>query len=518
MLRKNLLKIFLLYLIFTFFSTCDKSIELGVSPQRLTEVPIRYLWEAIEENRFVEAKSEEEIQAYIQNLIAGSENKAFPDGYVQPPTQDNYDRGRLLTKEELLEDIEYFFNLMEYGYAGYVFYDAQQWQDSKVQITNDALQTLKTEPTFAAGRLENIFQQYLTFINDAHFTIGNKRLNTQYLAHMNNDLAVYHENNEFVFYEAEKKFTIKSIEGAEPKEYLRLSLDDEGRLVYKLFVLRQPGGDVTVRMIYVNVDNLHNEQEKLVRLRSFEFDQYESIAYKQEEINGIPVITSRRFWEQQPGELEAFVESYSSLRDKDVAILDIRGNPGGASIFASEWMSKYLGEHSNWSVVSIDRRTDITMQLSRVFYVNTDVETQQIEAFVNRFSASPEGWGRLNIFFPKKFENHRYLVVLMDNGVASSGEAFIDKLKQIDNVILIGSNSRGVVSVGNNFQFSLLNSIIPFSFGTSLIFPLDLQNIEGKGFVPDIWVEPGKELELALKFIENYLLLQNLRGLDSLRQ
>jgi hypothetical protein len=519
MFQKNFLITCLLCFISTIFLSCEKPIESVVAHQILTEVPLEYLWESIEKNRFVEAKSEEEIREYIESLIAGSGVKDFPEDYVQAPSQEPYDRGKVLTEEELLEDIEYFFNLMKYGYAGYVLYEEKQWENSKAKITSEALKALRTEPSFTAGRLEYIFQQNLTFINDGHFSFGNKRLNTQFMAYMNKDLNVYKDNEDFVFYEDDKKYRITAINEAEPKEFLQLALDDDGRLIYRLHVLKEAGEDLSVRMSYLSEDALHEELERELRLKPLEFVAYERIAYKQEELKGIPVITSRRFWEQEPGELDAFVESAKSLRNRDIAILDIRGNGGGDSYFPGRWVMKLMEmnpdkipfEISNWPGILLYRRTNVAEQILRMFGMYPEDPKH------GRVSkANSNGWSEPFMTFAEKQFSSTVLLVLTDIGVASAAEAFYSMLSTIDNVIFLGSITYGCLSTGDFGSLTLPSSKITFTVPTLLIFQPTLQNIEGKGFMPDIWVEPGQELERALMFIQNYLPLNKFMGIETI--
>ncbi|HSG42866.1 MAG TPA: S41 family peptidase, partial [Anaerolineales bacterium] len=101
---------------------------------------------------------------------------------------------------------------------------------------------------------------------------------------------------------------------------------------------------------------------------------------------------------------------------------------------------------------------------------------------------------------PDLLPNDTYLFVLIDRNTASAGEDFIQFLRQLDNVVFVGENTRGMNISGEPVWGTLPNS------GLSFQLPVDMTLsggwVEGAGYAPDIWVDPGKALDRVLRFLE----------------
>jgi len=106
--------------------------------------------------------------------------------------------------------------------------------------------------------------------------------------------------------------------------------------------------------------------------------------------------------------------------------------------------------------------------------------------------------------------NDNLVIVLMDNKTASAGEWFVGHLRQLENVLFVGTNTWGVLLTGAVTRTILPRSGLEVQFGMWLNVRPDLSQFEGIGFLPDLWVPPGEALERALAFIERY-------GLNSAR-
>ncbi len=97
-------------------------------------------------------------------------------------------------------------------------------------------------------------------------------------------------------------------------------------------------------------------------------------------------------------------------------------------------------------------------------------------------------------------KNDTKIFVLIDSNTASSGEAFIELLKNIENVIFVGTNTSGVLIGEASVECVLPNSKITIIYGSNL----RLYNgfTEGVGFEPDIWINSYDSLDRVLKFID----------------
>ncbi|SUY45392.1 Peptidase family S41 [Clostridium putrefaciens] len=91
---------------------------------------------------------------------------------------------------------------------------------------------------------------------------------------------------------------------------------------------------------------------------------------------------------------------------------------------------------------------------------------------------------------------------LIDNKVASSGESFINYLKTLENVILVGTNTSGAYISNVYTKSQLPSSHIKINFGNTIT--LNKYCEEGKGFQPDIWIDNEDSLDRVLKLINQF--------------
>jgi len=95
--------------------------------------------------------------------------------------------------------------------------------------------------------------------------------------------------------------------------------------------------------------------------------------------------------------------------------------------------------------------------------------------------------------------NDTTLIVIADQGVASAGEGLLSYLyRQVENVVLVGENSRGAVTFGqvstHQLPHSKLRAVLPIKLNAQL----DLEWREERGYSPDLWVPAGDALNCAV--------------------
>ena len=91
--------------------------------------------------------------------------------------------------------------------------------------------------------------------------------------------------------------------------------------------------------------------------------------------------------------------------------------------------------------------------------------------------------------------------MLIDSYVGSAGEDSVKYVQQLENVVVVGTNTCGAMLAGNAGVFILPNSRIGLSCGTKISLCEDLVNPDGRGRMPDLWVRPDEALERAVKYI-----------------
>ncbi len=487
--KKGFKLLIICFLGFLFLGGCREfnPLDLKTEPE---------LVEAVIANRVINPLSEQEIKDKVQEILY-----SFEDFKEIDPDKIQFLMGKTvpeISEEEALEDVGFFFKMLKYGYAGYgLFGGDETFETSRERIKEE----IRGMEMISVKEFSSIIIENLYFINDGHFRFGDQALFTKHHFHYSRELDFLRDEKGYYFIEEGEHFYLDAINGEDPGEYLKLSLDEEGRLAYRLGKVT-PGDGWPYPVTLSFSDNQRSEE--IINLFPIQSMRFDRIIYDTYEREGYPVIVHRIApgWEEE--EMKRFTDGAKELRNANVAILDIRGHIGGSDLYGREWVKNYSGSlrTPNAGRIMVDLRTQTAQQFLVRWNEGLGQDSGRAE---KRFSPVEGGWSNINISQPTFHNNDRYLIVLVDDNNASAGESFVRFLKQVENVIIIGSNTSGASTVGNVGTFFLPHSAIPIQMGVSLFLELDLSMREGIGIEPDIWVDPRGSLDLAIKFANNYL-------------
>lgn len=190
--------------------------------------------------------------------------------------------------------------------------------------------------------------------------------------------------------------------------------------------------------------------------------------------------------------MDEFVRTGSDLKNAKLIIIDARSNSGGDEDFIKNWLKSYTGEEpeqktiiSNWGTAMFDR-------------------TQAYADLGEEFAAFRTGDKDYELFQGKLLENSTPILLLTDSMSGSAGESIVTYCRTLDNCLVIGGPTRGAQMVGNVRGWTLPNSGIGFQFGQALHFIYSMENVEGKGYAPDLWCNPKTSLQSVLNMVERY--------------
>ena len=100
------------------------------------------------------------------------------------------------------------------------------------------------------------------------------------------------------------------------------------------------------------------------------------------------------------------------------------------------------------------------------------------------------------------YENDIPIIVLVDDHCGSSGEGAVQLLKTLDNVLVVGSNTAGYQLCGNISTFTLPYTGIGVRFGSTLFLYGDGENVDHRGYAPDVWCDPQDALASVLALLK----------------
>jgi hypothetical protein len=185
--------------------------------------------------------------------------------------------------------------------------------------------------------------------------------------------------------------------------------------------------------------------------------------------------------------LDGMAASADTLRHLSPLVLDLRRNGGGSDRPAMQWCQRFSGQPYEW-IARVARRPGRTDPLRAWMSFPGDTRSRIAGPSV---PAAPEPYpGRL--------------FVLMDKGVASSGETFAQLAGQVRGAVSVGENTAGCVNYGNvESHEPLPHSRIHVDFGRSR-FVVDWvrPNREGVGFFPDYWLDTEDPVTVIAAYAE----------------
>ncbi|MCL1827007.1 MAG: S41 family peptidase, partial [Candidatus Cloacimonetes bacterium] len=247
-----------------------------------------------------------------------------------------------------------------------------------------------------------------------------------------------------------------------------------------------------------SIDVLVNKQKVTLPLhRAKETPSNNSGILTHTKHGNIDILKSSTFADMNPNdplarekELNRVEEICKPLRDSDQIIWDIHDNPGGDSTFPQRMVCA-LNDNATWDCASavlispvieqmvpeyIDQEENITERYWKIYAKNKDNETAE------ETSSTYNGT----------------IYALIGTRTASSGEAALSMLKNVKNVVKIGTNTGGACTVGNVITYSLPHS------KTRLVIPCQLYldgTEEGVGHLPDFWMDSNDLLEEVIKWL-----------------
>lgn len=161
---------------------------------------------------------------------------------------------------------------------------------------------------------------------------------------------------------------------------------------------------------------------------------------------------------------------------EDNIILNLTGNSGGKSVFATSFYDGLCGLDDTYFWMA---------KLPFPWELQHGVKSYSIEMRENDYDT------------PRTFDGTVYVVMNKDTG--SSTEMGVSPALHLQNSVLVGSGTFGCCTFGDCLLYQLPCSGIAFSYGHKVFYHDSFE--EGKGFVPDYWIDDEDPVSVVEKYI-----------------
>ena len=413
-----------------------------------------------------------------------------------------------ISAQQAAEDVERLFYLFSHSYAGYAFFNQHgEFVQAKARI----LEELSSRSRWSSKDFSRLLYEQLSFITDCHLTIGDY----QYAEHADfwydTSLALTLEMEGYQFTADNTRYTVVSINGQSPEEFLFPSLDPQGAPMYRLGTLSKAKPATLLLVAVGDAEERHFE----IALQRSDFAYYSNDLFREDTIGGIPVIRMRSFSDHHADALNQFVQTASAHKGEPVIIVDIRGNGGGNEAWPIRWIQGLTGQRAESVFIFSELASKTTMAgRANVFahlydvYPKTDSYREEAERFTSIAETYESGMHQPSWkgpYYPQMplIANDTTLIIVMNDKVASAGEGLIMRASQAENVVLVGENSMGCLTFGNGGAHQLPHSRLMVGLPINFGLYLDMKFREEKGLAPDLWVPAADAVNYAVAAVRS---------------
>jgi len=429
------------------------------------------------------------------------------DLIMQP--DDEWPMQRIITIEDAIADTYVLFDILRYVYAAYEYFGGDE-------VFDNAKANILAELNTSTSRIQltsydQILRRYLSpIILDGHFGIYRIPYLPQ-ISILSTDNVMFERINGDRFRNIMTGQYLLEITDHEIEDVLRLSLNNNGDIVYTPVVYVQELVFMySINMIYEEGDSENIDLQGRLVSANVDFDELVSFQY----VDGFPVVSlmaMRGLDSIHYGEdTQRFMTYAEELRDEPIVILDLRANQGGISNIPLYWMYLLTGEVVHQNMIIIDKWS-YGIEYPWTPWGGTP-ET-------NPFYFSEENWERLSFLYQepyiantfqisKQYERQiisreQTLIVLVDRNTASAGEMFTDLVFNVENTLVVGQNTMGILTASGSYpNLRLPYSGAAVSLGRQLMLHPEGHFTEGVGFAPDVWVN-GDALTAVVAMLKN---------------
>lgn len=372
---------------------------------------------------------------------------------------------------EASEDVSYVRFVMEQAYSGYTYYDKSQF-DSAFTAMEDAVNSCSTH--VPVNDLIDLIADHLSFICDGHLALTAKDYGRGF----------YRKTQTYVSDLLLEEIDGRYVDAASGKTVLP---GDDIRLFPTVSPSRHSAFLVGVRSkeTTTEIDLTVGSERRTVPVHRIKSKAPVEDSLIQENYDGdIAYITCSTFVGDAEADIRKCYEIGEKCRDYRHVVWDLSNNLGGNSEFPKQFLIGLNGGCADMGKV-------LELQ-STLVYAKEHGEIREVP-YCLKSDSDVKATG--NSLFTGT------LHVIINDGVASSGESAIVMAAAMKNVVFYGCNSLGIGKFGDLCIYYLPNSKITF-WCPQKVFDNSIE--ETIGFEPNIWIDSNDIIPLVTRHIQKY--------------
>lgn len=413
------------------------------------------------------------------DLLSDDEIKALVTNH---PTRQS------VSRDDALADVDLLFRALHNAYAAYYYFGEDKFDAAEAEVKA----WVQKQKTVNVDKLGQTINTALQFVQDAHFSIrpGEENVKQQkaWYSYIGTEQSFFKDDSGYYRMIDGEKWYVDSLsnKSSEMSPVLRAN----GSLGYAPTLLCHGKAGSSDTITLRNGDGVTRTDKIVWKANESLLDDTwdrSSACYRYLEENGILYLSIRLFDNRRFADtvLPEYAASGSKAKNCKLVIYDLRSNGGGDDSYARTWTKNFTGAKAVEPKAASANRGSKLGSAAGFNWISAD-------EFDGGFDQG------------KWLANDIPVIVLMDSRCGSSGESALTFAKTMDHVIVVGSNSAGYQLCGNVYDYSLPRTGITACFGVSLSFYGSMDNVDYKGYEPDLWCNPKTALQSVLNMVERY--------------
>lgn len=413
------------------------------------------------------------------DLLSDDEIKALVTNH---PTRQS------VSRDDALADVDLLFRALHNAYAAYYYFGEDKFDAAEAEVKA----WVQKQKTVNVDKLGQTINTALQFVQDAHFSIrpGEENVKQQkaWYSYIGTEQGFSKDDSGYYRMIDGEKWYVDSLsnKSSEMSPVLRAN----GSLGYAPTLLCHGKAGSSDTITLRNGDGVTRTDKIVWKANESLLDDTwdrSSACYRYLEENGILYLSIRLFDNRRFADtaLPEYAASGSKAKNCKLVIYDLRSNGGGDDSYPRTWTKNFTGAKAVEPKVAFANRGSKLGSAAGLNWISAG-------EFDGGFDQG------------KWLANNIPVIVLMDSRCGSSGESAMTFAKTMDHVIVVGSNSAGYQLCGNVYDYSLPRTGITACFGVSISLYGSMDNVDYKGYAPDLWCNPKTSLQSVLNMVERY--------------